>query len=108
MAIIVADATPSAKLWWIFVIYGLSLGTLGMLTGVLVGGGASWLITEFELVRFDPEIAAIYFIDSVPFRVEPTDVLAIVTFTLIVTLAACALPAIRAAQVRPSVALRDE
>ncbi len=99
---------PPRQLWWIFAIYGLSLGALGMLAGVLVGGGAAWLITEFELVRFDPEIAAIYFIDSVPFRVEFTDVAAIVTFTLAVTLAACALPAFRAARVRPSVALRDE
>ncbi len=96
------------ELWWIFAIYGLSLGALGMLAGVLVGGGAAWLITELELVRFDPEIAAIYFIDSVPFRVELTDLFAIVTFTLLVTLAACALPAFRAARIRPSVALRDE
>ncbi len=96
------------RLWWVFAIYGLSLGAMGMLAGVLVGGGAAWLVTELELVRFDPEIAAIYFIDSVPFRVELNDILAIVTFTLVVTLAACALPAFRAARVRPSVALRDE
>ncbi len=96
------------QLWWTFALYGLSLGALGTLTGVFLGGGAAWLITELELVRFDPEIAAIYFIDSVPFRVELTDVLAIVTFTLVVTLVACALPAFRAARVRPSVALRDE
>ena len=96
------------QLWWIFAVYGLSLGGAGIATGVLVGGGAAWLITELELVRFDPEIAAIYFIDSVPFRVELSDVTAIVTFSLVVTLLACALPALRAARIRPSVALRDE
>ena len=96
------------ELWWIFAFYGLCLGGLGTAAGVLVGGSAAWLITEFELVRFDPEIAAIYFIDSVPFRVELTDVLAIVIFSLTVTLLACALPALRAARIRPSIALRDE
>ena len=96
------------ELWWIFAFYGLSLGGLGTLAGVLVGGGAAWLITELELVRFDPEIAAIYFIDSVPFRVELSDVLAIVSFSLAFTLLACSLPAFRAARIRPSVALRDE
>ena len=96
------------KLWSIFAIYGLSLGALGTLLGVLVGAGVAWLVTEFELVSFGPEIAAIYFIDSVPFRVELTDVLAIVTFSLTVTLIACSLPALGASLVRPSVALRDE
>ncbi|MEM7585011.1 MAG: FtsX-like permease family protein [Acidobacteriota bacterium] len=96
------------QLWWIFALYGLCLGTLGTLTGVLVGSGSAWLITEFELVRFGPEIAAIYFIDSVPFRVELVDLIAIVTFALAVTLAASALPALRAARIRPSLALRDE
>ena len=96
------------ELWWIFAVYGLCLGGLGIAAGVLIGGGAAWLITRFELIRFDPEIAAIYFIDSVPFRVELGDVLAIVGFALSVTLVACALPALRAARIRPSLALRDE
>ncbi|MEM7353297.1 MAG: ABC transporter permease [Acidobacteriota bacterium] len=96
------------ELWWIFAFYGLCLGGAGTAAGVLLGGGAAWLITELELIRFDPEIAAIYFIDSVPFRVELGDVLAIVTFALAVTLIACALPALRAARIQPSVALRDE
>lgn len=96
------------RLWWSFAIYGLLLGGAGTLAGVLIGGTAAWVITEYELVRFGPEIAAVYFIDSVPFRVDPADVAAIVAFSMAVTFAACSLPASRAARVRPSLALRDE
>lgn len=97
-----------AQLWWTFAGYGLLLGAAGTLIGVLAGAGIAWVLTTFELVSFGPEVAAIYFIDSVPFRVELADLAAIVAFSLGVTLAACALPALRAARLRPSAALRYE
>ena len=96
------------RLWWVFVWYGLGLGIAGIALGVTLGAGISWVVTKFELVRFDPEVAAIYFIDSVPFQVEAGDLLAIVVFSLVVTFFACALPAARAARMEPSAALRDE
>jgi len=92
----------------VFLFYGIALGTVGTLIGVAVGAGAAWVLGRFELIRFDPAVAAIYFVRSVPFHVETGDVGMIVIFTLVVTCLACWLPSRRAARVRPADALRYE
>ena len=97
-----------AGLRGLFLWYGGALGLTGTAAGVGLGSLIAWVLTEFELIRFDPEVAAIYFISSVPFRVRLPEVAAVVLFTLTVTMAACWLPARRAARVRPAVALRHE
>ncbi len=92
----------------LFLFYGGGLTVVGLSAGVALGWLVSWVLTRFELIRFEEELAAIYFISSVPFRVRSGDVLAVVLFTLFVTGLACWLPARRGAQVRPAVALRYE
>lgn len=92
----------------IFLLYGSLLGVAGTAVGVAFGSAVAWAMTEFRLIRFGPDVAAIYFLSSVPFRVEASDLLAIVLFTLTVTLAACALPAFLAARIQPAAALRYE
>lgn len=108
VGVLAALGLSPVELRSIFLLYGVGLGAFGSLCGVILGSTSAWVITEFELIRFDPEMAAIYFISSVPFRVEFVDVAAVVLFTLGVTVLACWVPAQRAARVLPARALRYE
>ncbi len=92
----------------LFLLYGGGLGAAGLVLGVATGWGLSWALTRFELVRFESELAAIYFVSSVPFRVRLLDVAAIVFFTLGVTAVACWFPAGTGSRTRPAEALRYE
>jgi lipoprotein-releasing system permease protein len=95
-------------LFWIFALYGMGLGLAGIFTGLFAGAGIAFVFDHFRLIRFDPDVAAIYFIDSIPFRLELGDLAAIALFSLAVTLLACSLPARRASRLLPAEVLRSE
>ncbi len=95
-------------LFWLFACYGMGLGVAGIFTGLLGGVSIAWVFDHFRLIRFDPDVAAIYFIDSIPFRLELADLLAVAGFSLVVTLAACSFPARRASRLLPAEVLRAE
>jgi len=92
----------------VFLVCGLSLGAAGTGLGLLLGSLVSLIITRYELVRFDPGVAEIYFISSVPFDVRALDLLAVAGFSLVVVGLACWWPARLASSLEPARALHWE
>lgn len=92
----------------VFVFTGIGLGSAGTALGVALGSLVSWSMTHFRLIRFDPEVAEVYFITHVPFRVQMLDVAAIVSFSLAVTAAACWIGTRSLRTLTPVEALRHE
>lgn len=108
LGVLAALGLDRFRLAAIFPCYGLALAGVGIALGLGLGSGISWLLSELDLIRFDPGVAAIYFVSSVPFRIEGSDLLAIAAFAALVTMLATVPPAWRVARLDISDALRYE
>lgn len=86
-------ATP-ADVRRAFRLLGTLLAGLGLGLGVGLGLGAAVLLDRFHLVKPPGDV---YFIDHVPFRIEPFDLLAVVGATLVLTTLSTLVAARRAA-----------
>ena len=108
LGVLAALGLAPQRMRWVFLLYGGALGATGTLAGLLLAGAISWVMNRFELISFGPEIASIYFLRAVPFKLTLADAGWIGLFTLGITLVSCWLPSRRALTLDPSAALRYE
>ncbi|MFN2238037.1 MAG: FtsX-like permease family protein [Thermoanaerobaculia bacterium] len=92
----------------IFVYYGTLVGIVGTAMGILIGVVTNWIITRYELISFGPEIAEVYFVNSIPFVTRWSDVGLIALFAVVVSFLATLIPSARAARIAPADAVRYE
>ena len=102
--LVALGATPRGVMK-IFVLQGMAMGIIGTVLGAALGAGLSWTLDRFQIIRLDPEV---YYLDSLPFRVDAVDMAWIVGLALVVAFLATLYPAWRAARLDPVEALRDE
>ncbi|HKO56370.1 MAG TPA: ABC transporter permease [Thermoanaerobaculia bacterium] len=92
----------------VFLWYGTMVGVAGTLAGIVLGVIICWVMTEFHLLSFPPEIAEVYFVSSIPFVTRPLDIAVIAAFSIAVSFAATVVPSLRASAINPIEALRHE
>lgn len=89
----------------IFLAQGAIVGLVGTMIGLLLGLTISIVVDRGGLVQIDPSI---YFIEHLPIRTEPLDVLIVVVAAIGLAVAATIHPARQAAALEPVEAIRAE
>lgn len=95
-------AAPSS-LSRVYLLLGLSIGSLGTAAGLAAGTAISWALDRFRLV---PLPADVYMLSSVPFTVHAREIGIVAVFAVGTALAASVLPARAAARLAPGEAIR--
>jgi len=95
-------ATPAALRQAFVLLGGLVAGT-GVLAGTTLGVGGAWVMNHYRLLKVPGRV---YFLDYVPFLVQPEDLVVVLLLTFALALASSLYAAQRAAALDPVEALR--
>lgn len=89
----------------VFVYQGALIGVVGTGLGTLAGLAAAFLLARYRFISLPGDV---YFIDTLPVTVEPTNITLIVAASLVICLVATLYPAVQAARMTPVDAIRYE
>ncbi|MBD3160974.1 MAG: FtsX-like permease family protein [Candidatus Eisenbacteria bacterium] len=89
----------------LFVLQGISIGGTGMAIGTVLGLALCWALDRYEFIKLPGDI---YFIDSLPVRVEALDIVVVEVAVLVLCVLATLLPAWWASRFDPVEAIRHE
>ncbi len=89
----------------IFMLQGLAIGIIGTALGTALGLAISWVLDTFEVITIPAEV---YFVEKLPVSIHATDVVMIVSGSLLIAFLATIYPALKASQLQPVQAIRHE
>ena len=105
IGILQAVGASAASIRRIFTWEGLFIGGAGTLLGFTLGLGICWALATYKFIHLP---SSVYYIDTLPVRIEWRDTLAITGAALLISLTATIYPAWQASRLRPVEALRYE
>jgi len=105
IAILRIMGTSSRSIMSIFIFQGLFVGLVGTILGLMSGSFLCYLLARYEFIELPPDV---YYISTLPVRMEWLDVVSIVVAAIIISFLATVYPSWQASKVNPVEALRYE
>ena len=103
VAILRAMGASAKSIMSIFMLQGLLVGLLGTLAGLASGLGLCHLLAKYKFIRLPAEV---YYISTLPVRVEFWDVCSVAVAAVIISFVATLYPSWHASQLNPVEAIR--
>jgi lipoprotein-releasing system permease protein len=89
----------------IFALQGLIVGIIGTFFGLVLGASSCWCLKTYKFISLPKDI---YYIDRLPVKMEPRDLVVIAVSAVLISFAMALYPAYRASRMDPVEALRYE
>jgi lipoprotein-releasing system permease protein len=105
MAILRAMGATARSIMSIFMFQGLLVGVIGTLAGLVSGLGICHLLAKYKFITLPSDI---YYISTLPVRVELSDVLFVTLSAVVISFLATLYPSWHASRLNPVEALRYE
>src|SRR5579863_9746948 len=105
IAVLRSMGARERQVWAVFTLYGLLIGAVGTLLGLVLGYTTSWVGNRYKLIRLQADV---YSLPYVPFHARPWDGVWIALAALAISFLATLYPSLAAAKLDPVEILRYE
>ena len=105
IAILRTMGASSKSIMSIFIFQGLFVGLIGTLFGLISGSFLCHLLARYKFIKLPPDV---YYISTLPVRIEPLDIVLIALAAILISFLATIFPSWQASKLNPVEALRYE